>query len=176
MSDTATRTSTGSRSISGHTHERLRQQVHPTPWSTHGGVMLGYLATATKVQTLRGTVALDTVTGVRTIVRTGDAIPRRNMTAPTNERTRIARDSQEARHRRLTAWTEIAERYAKNFDAGNPLLSADDAQAAVATGYDLAAKLLAGQHAFASTVVGASKQDSERITQSAPSFAPFPTA
>lgn len=98
------------------------------------------------------------------------------MTAPTDELTRIARDSQEAVTAALTAWTETAERYAKNFDARNPLLSADDVQAAVATGYDLAAKLLAFQHAFASTVVGACKQASERFTQSAPRFAPFPTA
>ena len=80
------------------------------------------------------------------------------MTAPTDELTRTACDSQEAGTAALTAWTEIAERYAKNFDAGNPLLSARWRQAAVATGYDLAATLLAGQHAFASTVVGASKQ------------------
>jgi hypothetical protein len=84
------------------------------------------------------------------------------MTAPTDELTHIARDSQEAATAALTAWTEIAGRYAKNFNAGNPPLSADDAQAALATGYDLAAKLLAGQHAFASTVVGASKQVSGR--------------
>ena len=98
------------------------------------------------------------------------------MTAPTDELTRIARGSQEAVTAALTAWTESAERYAKNFDASNPLLSADDAQAAVATGYDLASKLLDGQHAFASTVVAASKQAGERFTQSAPNFTPFATA
>ena len=46
------------------------------------------------------------------------------MTAPTDELTRTACDSQEAGTAALTAWTEFAERYAKNFDAGNPLLSA----------------------------------------------------
>ena len=36
------------------------------------------------------------------------------MTAPTEEFTRIARESQEAVTAAVSAWTETAERYAKN--------------------------------------------------------------
>ena len=97
-------------------------------------------------------------------------------TAPTDELTRIARDSQQAVTAALTAWTEAAERYAKNFDATNPLPTTADAHAAIETAYDLAAKLLAGQHATATTVVTASSKATERFTDSARSVAPFPAA
>jgi hypothetical protein len=97
------------------------------------------------------------------------------MTEPTDRLTRIARDSQEAITTAVTAWTEAAERYAKNFDVTNPLPTAADAQAAVDTGYDLAAKLLAGQHALATTVVDSAKQVTERLTEGA-SLQAFSTA
>jgi hypothetical protein len=98
------------------------------------------------------------------------------MTAPTDQLTRIARESQEAVTAALTTWTEAAERYAKNFDPKKPLPSAADAQAVVDTAYDLAGKLLAGQRAYATTIVTASKQATERFTESAGSFAAFRAA
>jgi hypothetical protein len=98
------------------------------------------------------------------------------MTAPTDEFTRIAREGQETVTAAFTSWTEAAERYAKNFDAKNPLPSAADAQAAVETVYDLAGKLLAGQHAYATSLVAASKQATERFAESAGSFTAFRAA
>jgi len=95
------------------------------------------------------------------------------MTAPTDELTRIAREGQEAVTAALTTWTEAGERYAKNFDATKPLPSADDVQAAVDTAYDLASKLLAGQRAYATTLVSAGKQATERFAESAGDFAAF---
>jgi len=89
-------------------------------------------------------------------------------TAPTDELTRIARDSQEAVTAALTAWTEAAERYATNFDAKNPLPSAAEAQAAVDTAYDLAAKLLAGQHAAATTAAPPSSPRARRRPSGSP--------
>ena len=98
------------------------------------------------------------------------------MTAPTDQLTRIARESQEAVTAALTTWTEAAERYAKSFDSKNPLPTVAEAQTCVDTAYDLAAKLLACQHAAATTVVTAGKEATERFTESARAFAPFPAA
>src|SRR5689334_20920712 len=74
-------------------------------------------------------VALDRVIEARTIVRRAERRPikEKAMTAPTDELTRIARESQEAVTAALSSWTEAAERYATNFDAKKPLPSAADA-------------------------------------------------
>ena len=98
------------------------------------------------------------------------------MTAPTDELTRIAHESQEAVSSALTAWTETAERYAKNFDATKPFPSAAEAQDTVNAIYELAGKLLAGQHAYATTIVSTSKQAIERFTENAGNFAAFRAA
>jgi hypothetical protein len=98
------------------------------------------------------------------------------MTAPTDEFTRIARESQEAVTAAVSAWTEKAESYAKNFDATKPFPSATEAQDVVSSVYELAGKLLAGQHAYATTIVSTSKQAIERFTENAGNFAAFRAA
>ena len=77
------------------------------------------------------------------------------MYAPTEELTRIAESSRDAVTAALNTWAEAAQRYAADFDAKHPVPDAAETQAAVDTAFDLAGKLLAEQHAFASTVVAA---------------------
>jgi hypothetical protein len=98
------------------------------------------------------------------------------MTAPTDELTRIARESQEAVTAAVSAWTEKAESYAKNFDATKPFPSVGEAQDVLDSVYDLAGKLLAGQHAYATTIVATSKQAIERLTENAGNLAAFRAA
>ena len=71
------------------------------------------------------------------------------MYAPTEELTRIANNSRDAVTAALNAWAEAAQRYAADFDAKHPVPDAAETQAAIDTAYDLAGKLLAEQHAFA---------------------------
>jgi hypothetical protein len=98
------------------------------------------------------------------------------MTAMTDELSRIALDGREAVTAALTAWVEVAERYAKNFDAKHPLPAAADAEAVVDTAYDLAGTLLAGQRAFATTVLTSGKEATEAVLERARAFVPAPTA
>jgi|SRR4051794_33339159 hypothetical protein len=96
------------------------------------------------------------------------------MYAPTDELTRIAHSSRDAITAALNTWAEAAQRYAADFDARHPVPDAAETQAAVDTAYDLAGKLLAEQHAFATTVVAANKEAAEaaveRIRTLAPAF------
>lgn len=97
-------------------------------------------------------------------------------TAPTDDLTRIGLEAHTAITAAVTAWVELAERYAKNFDAKHPIPAAADIDAAVDTAYDLAATLLAGQHAAATSVVAASKQATEAFLDKAQTFASLPGA
>jgi len=83
------------------------------------------------------------------------------MNAPTDELTRIANSSRDAVAAAVNAWAEAAQRYAADFDARHPVPDAAETQAAVDTAYDLAGKLLAEQHAFATTIVAANKEAAE---------------
>src|SRR6476646_1812477 len=96
-------------------------------------------------------------------------------TATTNELTRIALEGHTAITAAVTTWVELAERYAKNFDAKHPLPAAADIDAPVDTAFDLAATLLAGQRAAATSVVAASKQAAEAFIDRAQTFASLPT-
>jgi hypothetical protein len=119
---------------------------------------------------------------MRTIVINGKGDARRpkentmtTATATTDELTRIALEGHSAVTAAVTAWVELAERYAKNFDAKHPVPAAADIDAAVDTAFDLAAKLLAGQRAAATSVVAASKQATEAFVDRAQTLASFPT-
>ena len=92
-----------------------------------------------------------------------------------DELTRIALEGQTAITAAGTAWVELAERYAKNFDAKHPIPAAADIDAALDTAYDLAATLLAGRRAVAMSVVAASKQATATFLEQAQAFAPVPT-
>ena len=83
------------------------------------------------------------------------------MNAPPEELTRIAQSSRDAVTAAVNTWAEAAQRYAADFDARHPVPDAAETQAAVDTAYDLAGKLLAEQHAFATTVVAANKEAAE---------------
>ena len=97
-------------------------------------------------------------------------------TALTDEMTRIAHEGRDATTAALTAWVEMAERYARNFDPKHPVPAEADAQFAVDTAYDLAGKLLAGQRAFATTVLANGQEATEAIVERARAFVPAPTA
>lgn len=97
------------------------------------------------------------------------------MSTPTDDLTRIATNSRDAVAAALNAWAEAAQRYAKDFDAKHPVPDPAATQAAIDTAFDLAAKLLAEQHAFATSVVAASKEATEAAVERFRTFAPnFP--
>ena len=98
------------------------------------------------------------------------------MYAPTDELTRIANDSRDAFTGALNAWAEAAKRYVAEFDAQHPVPSAAETQAAIDTAYDLAGKLLAEQHALATTVVTASKQATESVVERFRTLTVFPVS
>jgi hypothetical protein len=98
------------------------------------------------------------------------------MTAMTDELSRIALDGREAVTAALTAWVEVAERYAKNFDAKRPIPAAADAEAFVDTAYDLAGKLLAGQRALTTTVITSGQEATEAVMERTRAFVPAPRA
>ncbi|HEX5810766.1 MAG TPA: hypothetical protein VFY38_01570 [Pseudonocardia sp.] len=97
-------------------------------------------------------------------------------TALTDDVTRIAHESREAATAALSAWVEMAERYARNFDPKHPIPAEADAQFAVDTAYDLAGKLLAGQRAFATTLVANGQEATEAIVERARAFVPAQSA
>ncbi len=97
------------------------------------------------------------------------------MYAPTEDYTRIANNSREAVAAAVNAWAESAKRYATEFDVQNPLPGAAETQAAVDTAYDLASKLLAEQHALATTFVAATKQATDATAERFRTLNVFPT-
>ena len=100
------------------------------------------------------------------------------MYAPTEDLTRIANNTRDAVAAAVNAWAEAAKRYAAEFDAQNPVPAVAETQAAVDTAYDLASKLLAEQHALATTFVTATKQATDAAAErfrTLPAF-PAPTA
>ncbi len=97
------------------------------------------------------------------------------MYAPTEDFTRIAHNSRDAVTVALNAWAESAQRYAAGFDAQHPVPDAAATQAAIDTAYDLAGKLLAEQHALATTVVTASKQATDAAAERFRTLNVFPT-
>ena len=97
------------------------------------------------------------------------------MYAPTEDLTRIANNSRDAVAAALNAWAEAAQRYAADFDAKHPVPDAAETQAAIDTAYDLAGKLLAEQHALATTVVTATKQATDATAERFRALAVFPT-
>jgi hypothetical protein len=95
----------------------------------------------------------------------GPATEGETMYAPTEELTRIANNSRDAFTGALNAWAEAAKRYVTDFDVQHPVPSGAETEAAIDTAYDLAGKLLAEQHALASTVVAASKQATDAAAE-----------
>jgi len=97
------------------------------------------------------------------------------MSAPTEDFTRIANNSRDAVTAAVNAWAEAAKRYATQFDVQNPVPAAAETQAAIDTAYDLASKLLAEQHALATTFVAATKQATDATTERLRGLTVFPT-
>ncbi len=93
------------------------------------------------------------------------------MTTATVELTRIAREGSEAVTTAVTAWSDTAARYAANFDVRDPMPAAADARAAVDTAFDLAASLLSGQRAAATTLLAAGREATEQLSERARAFA-----
>jgi len=98
------------------------------------------------------------------------------MTAPTEDLTRIANNSRDAIAAAVNSWAEAAKRYATEFDVQNPVPAVAETQSAVDTAFDLASKLLAEQHALATTVVGATKQATDATAERFRALAVFPTS
>jgi hypothetical protein len=94
------------------------------------------------------------------------------MTTTTDELSRIADEGRQAVTAALTAWVEMAERYAKNFDPQHPVPAVADAHAAVDTVYDLADRLLAGQRTVATALLADGRQAGETVLEQARAFAP----
>jgi hypothetical protein len=94
------------------------------------------------------------------------------MTAPTDAFAAIAQRSQEATTAAVQNWTETVTAYTTSFSAEHPLPKPADVHAAVGTWFDLATSLLTEQRAFATTMVDAGSDATERASAAAAQFAP----
>src|SRR5215207_3009644 len=89
------------------------------------------------------------------------------MSVRTDEIVAIAQRGQEATTAAVRAWPELAQNYATTVTTENPLPSPADVRAAVDTWFTLAGRLLNEQHALATTVIDASTEAADTVTEQA---------